>query len=77
LYFGESSNTPDGQTNFYTVLLHEIVHTLGIEHSANNNSIMYAYYKGDIDKLTQDDMWAIQYSLSQFRFFATTENFIK
>jgi hypothetical protein len=38
---------------------------------------MYAYYKGDIDKLTQDNMWAIQYSLSQFRFFATTENFIK
>jgi hypothetical protein len=22
---------------------------------------MYAYCKGDIDKLTQDDMWAIQY----------------
>jgi hypothetical protein len=22
---------------------------------------MYAYYKGYIDKLTQDDMWAIQY----------------
>jgi hypothetical protein len=22
---------------------------------------MYAYYKGDTDKLTQDDMWAIQY----------------
>ncbi|XP_063909843.1 macrophage metalloelastase-like [Zophobas morio] len=60
-YFGKSGNTPDGQTNFYTVLLHEIGHTLGIEHSANNNSIMYAYYKGDIDKLTQDDMWAIQY----------------
>jgi hypothetical protein len=60
-YFGESGNTPDGQTNFYTVLLHEIGHTLGIEHSANNNSIMYAYYKGDIDKLTQDDMYAIQY----------------
>jgi hypothetical protein len=35
--------------------------TLGVEHSANNNSIMYAYYKGDIDKLTQDDMWAIHY----------------
>jgi hypothetical protein len=60
-YFGESSNTPDGQTNFYTVLLHEIGHTLGIEHSANNNSIMYAYYNGGIDKLTQDDIWAIQY----------------
>jgi hypothetical protein len=26
-YFGESGNTPDGQTNFYTVLLHEIGHT--------------------------------------------------
>jgi matrix metalloproteinase-16 (membrane-inserted) len=60
-YFGKSSNTPDGQTNFYTVLLHEIGHTLGIEHSANNNSIMYAYYNGGIDKLTQDDIWAIQY----------------
>jgi hypothetical protein len=60
-YFGESSNTPDGQTNFYTVLLHEIGHTLGIEHSANNNSIMYAYYNGGINKLTQDDIWAIQY----------------
>jgi hypothetical protein len=22
---------------------------------------MYAYYKGDIDKLTQDDMWGVQY----------------
>jgi predicted Zn-dependent protease len=55
-YFGESGNRPDGQTNFYTVLLHEIGHTLGIEHCANNNSIMYAYYKSDIDKLTQDDM---------------------
>jgi hypothetical protein len=60
-YFGESSNTPDGQTNFYTVLLDEIGHTLGIEHSANNNSIMYAYYNGGINKLTQDDIWAIQY----------------
>jgi hypothetical protein len=29
-YFGDSSKTPDRQTNFYTVLLHEIGHTLGI-----------------------------------------------
>jgi hypothetical protein len=29
-YFGESRNTPDGQTNFYTVLLQEIGHTLGM-----------------------------------------------
>jgi hypothetical protein len=30
-YFGESSNTPNDQTNFYTVLLHEIGHTLKYE----------------------------------------------
>jgi predicted Zn-dependent protease len=47
-YFGESSNPPDGQTSFYAVLLHEIGHTLSIEHSANNNSIMCAHYKGDV-----------------------------
>ncbi|CAH1367812.1 unnamed protein product [Tenebrio molitor] len=60
-YLGEPSDTPDGQTNFYTVLLHEIGHTLGVEHSANNKAVMYAYYKGDIFNLTQDDIWAIQY----------------
>jgi uncharacterized protein (DUF427 family) len=60
-YFGELDNTPDGEINFYTTLLHEIGHTLGIEHSASNKAIMYAYYKGDGDKLTQDDIWAIQY----------------
>jgi hypothetical protein len=60
-YFGELDNTPDGEINFYTTLLHEIGHTLGIEHSANDKAIMYAYYKGDGDKLTQDDIWAIQY----------------
>jgi hypothetical protein len=60
-YLGEPSDTPDGQTNLYTVLLHEIGHTLGVEHSANNKAVMYAYYKGDIFNLTQDDIWAIQY----------------
>lgn len=40
-------------------MLDEIGHTLSIEHSVNNNSIMYAAYKSDIDKLTQDDMWVI------------------
>jgi predicted Zn-dependent protease len=42
-YFGELDNTPDGEINFYTTLLHEIGHTLGIEHSASNKAIMYAY----------------------------------
>jgi hypothetical protein len=35
--------------------------TLSIELSVNNDSTMCAYYKGDINTLTQDDMWAIQY----------------
>jgi hypothetical protein len=40
------SATPHERTNFYTVLLHEIEHTLGTEHSAHNNhSIRYAYRK--------------------------------
>lgn len=73
-FFPNSNNTPVeihmdededwkyngiGQTDFLGVLIHEIGHTLGIEHSSDKNSIMYAFYNG-YTRLHNDDIAAVQ-----------------
>jgi hypothetical protein len=55
--------TPDGQTNFYTVLLHGIGDTLGFEHSPNNYSIMYAYNKAKVILINELKMICRQFNI--------------
>lgn len=59
-YIGTDDNTPENQTNLYAVLIHEIGHALGIAHSNDRNSIMFAFYSGDKLELGNDDINAIQ-----------------
>ena len=50
-------------TNLHYVTLHELGHSLGLDHSWNNSAIMFAYYRGDKGtdfKLHPDDVKGIQ-----------------
>lgn len=55
-------DTRDG-TDFFTVALHELGHSLGLAHSDVPNSIMSPYYRGFDEnnqfKLTYDDIIAM------------------
>ncbi|XP_045475029.1 matrix metalloproteinase-17-like isoform X2 [Harmonia axyridis] len=49
-------------TDFYSVALHELGHSLGLAHSTDENSIMFPYYKGTDGtsvQLGQDDLMAM------------------
>lgn len=58
------TNSPsDSSISLYGVLLHEIGHALGIDHSLNQEAIMYSYYRRivqDSFHLDQDDINAVQ-----------------
>ncbi|KAB0795894.1 hypothetical protein PPYR_09955 [Photinus pyralis] len=44
-------------TSFYSVAVHELGHSMGLEHSEVEEAVMYPWYKGGgIDKLHQDDI---------------------
>ncbi|XP_049809227.1 collagenase 3-like [Schistocerca nitens] len=59
-YFEIDTNTPKEKINFYAVLVHEIGHTLGIPHSAENTSIMYPLYNSSNIELSKDDILVVQ-----------------
>lgn len=44
----------------YNVSLHEIGHLLGLDHSQDQNAIMYAYYGEDRNDLREDDIAGIR-----------------
>ena len=49
-----------GEWDFYLVALHELGHTLGLDHSDDENAIMYPY-SGFATDIGQDDINGIQY----------------
>jgi len=55
-------------TNLLSVAAHEIGHALGISHSSERGSLMYAWYDSynPVLKLHYDDITAIQHLYGQF-----------
>ena len=64
LHFDEAEtwtvNTPPTGIDLLTVALHELGHGLGLDHSADPSSVMFAFYGGMRRELTTDDMAGIQ-----------------
>lgn len=54
-------NPNDGTFDLFTVLLHEVGHSLGLDHSTVNGSVMEAVYAGSRRTLHADDIAGIQF----------------
>lgn len=61
-YLKMDNQAPKNMTNLFVTLIHEIGHSLGLGHSNDPNSVMYAFYNTDDIKLElqTDDIYGIQ-----------------
>jgi hypothetical protein len=55
-----TDTTADADFDFFTIALHELGHSLGLDHSTDPSSVMYMYYSGARRTLTADDIAGIQ-----------------
>ncbi|XP_071051460.1 matrix metalloproteinase-16-like [Onthophagus taurus] len=53
------TNNNENEVNLLPVIIHEIGHSLGLDHNNRNDSVMYAYY-GGVETLSQHDIDNIQ-----------------
>jgi hypothetical protein len=64
LHFDEFESWTDAATSgairLLNVAIHEIGHLLGLDHSNDQNAIMFAFYDDNVDSLRQDDINGIQ-----------------
>ena len=56
-----TTNNPPTGTDFLSVAIHEVGHTLGLDHSADANAIMFAFYSGIKQNLATDDINGIRF----------------
>lgn len=57
---GWTDQSASGRFRLLNVAIHEIGHLLGLEHSSDQNAIMFASYNDGVDRLGSDDVAGIQ-----------------